>query len=148
MFEYLKTREIADKSAWLPMPNIVEGAQLELRTATMSNNAYYNAALKLAARRSDSHLPKHMEAKEEVNQGRLDDRVTFPGNVIVGWDGVVDNDGNLVPFSKENAADLVDALPDWMFDSIRIFALDPSNFVVAGAPLSPTPEEIQEKAGN
>ena len=148
MFEYLKAREISDKTAWLPMPTIVEGARLELRTASMSNNGYYNASLKLAARRSDSPLPKHMEQKDEVNQGRLDDRVTFPGTVLVGWEGVVDDEGQPVPFSKEHAIDLVDALPDWMFDSLRIFAMDPSNFIQAGDPVAPTAEEIQEKAGN
>ena len=130
------------------MPQIVEGARLELRPATMSNNAYYNAALKLAARRSDSPLPKHMEQKEEINQGRLDDRVVFPGTVLVGWDGVVGDDGKPVVFSKENAADLVDALPDWMFDILRVFAMEPTSFIQAGDPVAPTAEEIQEKAGN
>ena len=130
------------------MPNIVEGARLEMRTASMSNNGYYNASLKLAARRSDSPLPKHMEQKDEVNQGRLDDRVAFPGTVLVGWEGVVDDKGQPVPFSKENAIDLVDALPDWMFDSLRMFAMEPSNFIQTGDPVAPTAEEIQEKAGN
>ena len=148
MFEYLKKREIADKTAWLDMPNIVTGARLELRPATMANNSYYNAALKLATKRTAGKVPKKVEQKEEINQGRLDDRALFAGTVLVGWEGVVDDQGQPVPFSKEVAQDLIDALPDWMFDQIRMFAMDPGQFVEEGDPIPPTDEEIQEKAGN
>ena len=148
MFEYLKSRDISGKTAWLDMPSIVPGARLELRPASMSNTAYYNAALKLAARRSSGGLPKHVEAQDEINRSRDDDRVIFPGTVLVAWEGIVDDKGEPVEYNKEVAGDLLEALPAWMFDQVRAFAMDPENFFEAGAPVAPTAEEIQEKAGN
>ena len=46
-------------------------------------------------------------------KNREQDRDLFPKFVIVGWDGVLDSDGEPVEFTKENCADLLAALPDW-----------------------------------
>lgn len=148
MFEYLKNRDIKDKTAWIDVPQIVPGARLLLRNASLSNSDYYNASLKLAARRTGANLPKHVQAADETRQGRDDDRVTFPGTVLVGWEGVVDDKGVEVPFSKEVAGDLLEVLPDWLFDMVRAFAMDPEQFYDPGSPLLPTPAEVEEKAGN
>lgn len=148
MFDYLKKRSLSDKTAWLEVPSIVPGAKLHLRPAAMDNSAYYNASLKLSARRAGGDMPRHIEEKDEMNQARMDDRALFPATVVVGWEGIVDDKGEPVAYSKEVCKDLLDALPDWLFDMVRAFAMNPDRFLQEGDLALPTPEQVQEKAGN
>jgi len=102
---------------------------IEVRPAAECNKKYFNAVLrkqkatrrKLAAGKIDTAMLK---------QNREEDRELFPKFVCTGkWGGWTDSDGKEIPFSIENAKDLFDQLPDYMFDDFRAECNILSNFV-------------------
>ena len=66
---------------------------------------------------------------EMIEENRSEDRTLYPEHVIVGWEDVVNAQGEEVKFSKDAAKSFVAALPDWLFDNVRMFAGQPANFV-------------------
>ena len=132
MFEHLKNLEvITDARINYELPEIPGTPTLVLLSATSDNKAYFNAMLRSAKNSKPGHKGKRMSATDPAvtRMAREADRKDYPGNVIVDWNGVVDSDGNEVPFSEENCADFLSALPDWLFDNIRNTASVPTNFV-------------------
>lgn len=72
--------------------------------------------------------------RKSFQQGTLSDEVAskvlldaFLDSVLLGWDGVTGEDGNVLPFSKENARKLMTDLPD-LFAALREAASDASIF--------------------
>lgn len=57
------------------------------------------------------------------------DREAYPGAVVIGWNSNKDAKGKEVSYSDEACADFLRALPDWLFDGIRLFCLDAQNFI-------------------
>jgi len=128
-FDHLKTREVAGKSLWLAVPQVTDSARLKLRPAADVNVGYRNGLLKMAASRLRRTAARGNMASFDVEQSREDDRVLYPEYVIEDWEGIEDAEGNLVPFSRENAAEFFAKLPDWIFDRIRVYAMVPENFL-------------------
>ena len=145
MFEYLKARDISGNTKWLEVPAITPGAKLEVRPANESNNDYYNGSLKLAASRARTVLPAHVAEKTEVLQNRQDDRVLYPRHIVVGWDGVVDENNNPVEFTPEHVAELFDVLPDLIVDFVRVYCMTPTNFLTEEQPSAEAVEDAAKK---
>jgi hypothetical protein len=73
------------------------------------------------------------------------DREFFPLYVISGWKGVVDLEGEEVPFSPEVCAEFLAALPDWIVQELSVFAGRAHNFLPDDMP---TEAEVDEQAKN
>lgn len=101
---------------------------LLVSAATESNTLYYNALLRDAIKNARK-VRKGGVSAEMMKKNRDQDRELYPKHVIKGWRDIVDADGNEVPFSQEACSDFVNQLPDWIFDDIRNYCSDPTNFV-------------------
>lgn len=75
---------------------------------------------------------------------REPDRDAYPGTVVVGWKTNTDVNGDEVEYSDEDCHTFLHALPDWLFDRIRLYCMDPQNFI--NQPM--TDEDEEELAGN
>lgn len=109
---------------------------LHLKPGTQANKKYFKALLNSAATQSRKSQATTMKTVE-VN--REEDRELYPGCVVVGWEKVLDDQGQAVEFSIEDCRDFLKALPDWVFDDVRNFAGNPANFV-------DIPEDYAEEA--
>lgn len=127
-FDHLKSREIAGKSVWLQIPQVSEGACLQVFPATDVNKAYQNAMLKRATNRIRGVAGRGV-AQVNAEQSRQDDRELYPLHVITGWAGIFDVDGNVVEFSPQEAMEFCAQLPAWIFDRIRLFCMVAENFL-------------------
>lgn len=111
------------------------GTVFKLARAGGQNKAYakslnvktrsYRRGNKLATRLSDE---KSLEIMREV----------YAEAIVLGWDKVVDRDGNEMPYSRENCIKLLTDLPD-LFDDIRAAAEERATF---------QHEVMEEEAGN
>lgn len=107
--------------------------------ATEANGPYWTEELKRAAQR-DSR-----DEAEDIILSREDDIVLFPKHgVVCGWYGVVDVEGNDVPFSVEDCSAYLRALPSYAFGRLRMYVRQARNFI---AEKQPTPGQI-EAQGN
>lgn len=127
MFEHLKAREIAGKTAWISLPAVSEDAALQIRPAAESNHGYQNAILRKAAQRKRSTMA--MPSVSQLENSREEDRALYPQHIIVGWKGIVDSSGLPVQFNTENCIALCKALPGWIFDRVRVAAMTPETFL-------------------
>jgi hypothetical protein len=132
MFEHLKRLDVAASTSWLDMPELGKEARLLLRPATEANPAYYNAMLKRAAKRVRRLARADSVTVDDVRQNRDDDRDLFPLHVIVDWEGVRDDQGEVVPHSRDAAKELCQQLPEWSFDRVRSHAATPERFLPEG----------------
>lgn len=101
---------------------------LVLKPAHESNKRYYNALLRKSRSKMASISAKKITA-DTVKQNRDEDRVLFADHVIAGWRNVADAEGNEVEFSHDNAKAFFENLPDWIFDDVRTWAQDMTNYV-------------------
>ncbi len=99
---------------------------LVLRPATVENSAYFNEVLKRPSQARSLRGGKINPAV--VRENRADDFRLYPEHVVVGWCDVVASDGSDVDFCKEDVADFLNELPDWIFDEVRGFAGNIENF--------------------
>jgi len=140
MFAYLKKLDVRERTSWIELPWITPGARLKLRPAGEANPGYFNAMLARAARRLAA-----LQARggadalrvEDVAQNRAEDVALFPDHVVVGWEGILDDQGRTVDFSRENCAALLAALPEWIVDKIRNHAGSPERFLAPGEEAPP-----------
>lgn len=102
--------------------------KLTMRPADEVNSKYMQAALKNAPERARVARRTGL-TPGMIKANRDRDRENFAAHVIIGWEGVVDDDGKAVTFSPETCKEFLDALPDWIFDEVREFAQSPNNFV-------------------
>lgn len=129
-FGHLKNLNVAEKTARFEIPILGE-AVLIVKPATEANKPFFNAALK--------GIPKQVSrpSKQQVTQKQLDasrenDRKLYPQHVIVGWERVTDDQGAEVAFSVDECQMFIDELINhapWIFDDLRIFANNPTNFI-------------------
>lgn len=123
-----------------PLPSV-----LHMRHAGEGNPGWINAVAKHAAANA-TRSRSGKQSNAEVARDLVDrDCTLYPRHNVVGWDNVFDIKGERVPFSVEACTKLFRALPRWILDEIRLFALTPENFVEQG---TPTPETVDELAGN
>lgn len=73
------------------------------------------------------------------------DKDLYPKHVIKGWSDVVDDDLTPVPFTEADCREYLEALPQWVFGEIRMYAVQAANFL---PPEVPTPDETRDSAGN
>lgn len=116
---------------------------LILRPATEQNPAYFNALIK-RNRKAAQIIQAGGVTAGLIAQNRNEDRELFPAHVIDGWENMLEADGAEVPFNLQNCRDFVNALPDYIFDTVRDHAGTHRNFV----PDAPDPGEVEELAKN
>lgn len=117
--------------------------KLTLSPAGEANKPYFNEFSRRMRQRQAQLKISGINA-EMIKAHRNDDRENYPMHVIKGWDGIRDREGNLVAFTQENVRAFIAALPNELFDLIREFAQDLSNF----RPGIMTPASMEEVAGN
>jgi hypothetical protein len=108
----------------------IEGAPvLTIRFAGEANKPYWRALLKCQAARPRSSMRRSPEAMDRaLKSARDDDRALYAAHVIVGWRDIKDASGAAVPFSAEACVAFLAALPDYLFDEVRVHATEQSNF--------------------
>lgn len=142
-FAHLKKLEVAGKTAWLTLDDLEGSPRVCVRYAGQSNHGYFNALLKRSGSRNRKLLSGKMDV-QMLEDNIDDDRELFPIHVITGWEGVEDDNGKAVPFSRAACAELCEALPNWIFDKIRTFAATPERFLEEGEELAPDGEELSK----
>jgi len=100
---------------------------LILAPATEANKGYFNNLLKRAGK-SARQVKAGMINLGLVEENREEDKELYPEYVIRGWKDVLDVDGSDVKFSKKEAQQFINLLPNWIFDDIRNFAGNPGSF--------------------
>lgn len=151
MFDHLKDYT-PDGTAWLPMPELGERAELQLRPATEQNQQYFNAMLKASGKRVRTMARGKQISTHDVEKNRSEDRRLYPRFVLVGWRHVETaesrnkswDDKVFVEFTPEHAAELCEKLPPHLFDRVRNFAASPEEFY----PDDELPPASEELAGN
>lgn len=130
-FSHIKTHRVkADVTAEYTLYQIsVNGVSptLIVKPATELNKPYFNALLKRSARTARRAASGKIDAAT-IAQNRAEDRQLYPQHVVTGWTDVIGDDGKEVPFSKEDCADFLAAVDDWVFDDLRNFCGTPTNF--------------------
>ena len=137
-FARLKGLKIrADVTARFELPEVGEGAVLILAPASEGNKGLLNATLANSKKNGRS---RKGQTAATLKADRNSDRELYAKHVAKGWEKVNDESGDEVEFSFENVKDLFFALPDDVFDEIRIFALNVVNYR--------DDIEVEEIAGN
>jgi len=127
--------QIEGKTARFDMPMVSPGAYLEVLTAAEANAAYHEASVALSGSRVRNVATGQAQAdRRNADLDRNEDRELYPLHVVVGWGGIEDTGGNPVPWSTAECAKFLAALPDWVFDRLRIFAMRPERFVTTPPP--------------
>jgi hypothetical protein len=127
-FSHLKKLDITDRTADYLLHQIAGESVLVLKPAAEVNKPYFNAVLR-KSRKNMRAVRSGVVNQAMIAENREQDRELFPKYVVVGWKNVRDSKGEIVEFNKENCDDFLRALPDWLFDEIRNFAADITNFV-------------------
>ncbi len=129
-FGQLRALEVtADKTVEFTLYQVQGTPTLILAPATESNIPLFNAALKRSGQAANRARAGAKQNLGTIKEGRAHDRELYAKFVVKGWYDVVDVKGNEVALSKDNCLDFLTALPDYMFDDVREFAREPSNFV-------------------
>ncbi|HEX7788436.1 MAG TPA: hypothetical protein VF653_19610, partial [Methylomirabilota bacterium] len=97
--------------------------ELTVLPATKENRQYHNEQSRHARQLLHRYGGRLFDAmSENVERERRErDRQLFPRFVVTGWERVQDSAGHEVPFSQEACARFLQALPDWLFDRLRLF---------------------------
>ena len=129
-FGYLKAADVsADQTQEFPIDEIRVNEKtpvLIVRTALSGNKAYRNEVLKDAARISRGGRVRVSGRMVEDNRAR--DQELYAKHIICGWRDVVDGEGNPVEYTAENGREFLEAIPDFVFDALRLFCNDPASF--------------------
>ena len=118
---------------------------LLVRPAGAKNKPYHRALLKRnakAARRFSRGLSVTPEILDEIREHDLQ---LYWKHVLVGWRGIKASDGSEPPFTQDSGRKFLAALPDWIFEDLRQFASNPSNFL---ADDEPSEDDIEDLAKN
>lgn len=100
---------------------------LTVAPATEANKPYFNALLKRAGKTSRA-LRVGAVNSGMIEENREEDKELYPRTIVKGWHDVLDADGAEVKFSREECAQFLSALPNWVFDDFRNYCGDPANF--------------------
>jgi len=115
--------------------------------ATSINRSFFNAVLKRRKELARKLRGRKNEVPTEAEMAavRKQDAELFVQYIVTGWSDVIDVDGNEVEFSQEECQEFLMAIPQDMFEDLRNFCLDISNFRQQDRM---DPEEQDELAGN
>ena len=162
MFKRLKQHKVQKgASTWFQLPEAGhEDSRIRVYSATEANEGYYNAVLRKTGKRANMLAQSNgrrkggestAELKRRLARGRKDDLELYPEHIIFDFDKIPndahDDDPSapeFVPFSKEMAIALVEAMPEQVFDEFRMFCSDHRNFV----DVEPATKEDAEALGN
>lgn len=132
-FTNLKVYDVTDSDTVdYPLVEITGEPVLILRSATSGNKGYMNGTLRLSGHADGARRKKNVAVvidADLMDKTREDDKELYPCDVITGWSGIVDAKGADVKFSREACTAFLHALPNWIFDGIRTYAMNPENFV-------------------
>lgn len=135
-FSHLKGLDIEGKTAECTLSFQTKQAKagedviwptLTVRPATEATATFANEQLKMTkktaalARAGAFNTGTFKEARDN-------DRDLYARYVIVGWKGIYDKSGKEAKFSEDECRAFLRALPDYLFDQIRAFCTEPSNF--------------------
>ena len=131
-FSHLKALEVSsEKTARYTLHQITVNGKtptLIVAPATEANKPYFNALLKRAGKISSALRAGSINAGM-IEQNREEDSALYPLHVVKGWEDMIDGKtGKGVNFSKEECANFLSELPDWLFDDLRTFCGNPANF--------------------
>lgn len=129
-FGHLAALDVKERTARYTINQITVNGKsptLILAPATEANPQYFNALLKRAGKSARKARAGNINAAA-IADNRNEDRDLYPACVIRGWEDTLDADGTDVPFSVDDCEKFLKCLPDWLFDDIRNYAGDPSNF--------------------
>ena len=128
-----KLKVTPDRTAEYTLYQIEAGADghpvLILAPATDANKPFQNAALKKSTTKNFRRMRGGSLTPEMLEEDREDDRKLYPRHVVKGWRNVTDAKGKDVSFTSDNVLAFLRALPNWVFDDVRMFAGNPSNFL-------------------
>lgn len=101
---------------------------LRVRPATKSNPAYFNESFR-RTRKTTKGLMRGDLSQDMLDEGMKVDRALYPLHIIVGWPTPpLDAEDKPAPFSTENVAAFIEALPDDLFQKLRNYCGDDANF--------------------
>ena len=114
-----------------PLVEIAGEASLMVRSCNEGNSGYMNGLLRITGQDDGGRRSKQSKglSADKMDETREYDRELYPEHVITGWSGVVDAEGKEVKYSVKVCREFLNALPDWIFDRIRIYVSDPENFL-------------------
>jgi len=149
-FGHLKSLAVnGDDTARFTFYEIEGSPSLLVSPATSVNKPFFNAVLrksKEAARKLRGRKGQ-IPTDGQLLEVRRQDAKLFVEFILRGWEDVVDADGEAVEFDAEAGYDFLMAIPPDMFDDLRAFCLDISNFRgLEDEPMDP--EEQEELSGN
>jgi len=128
-FNHLKALEVqSERTAEYTFYQIVGEPVLIVSPATEANKPYFNALLK-RSRKNSRRITAGSFTAAVIEENRDDDRVLYPKLIVKGWRKVSDSQGVSQDFSLEKCTAFLAALPDWLFDELRQFCIDPQNFI-------------------
>ncbi len=126
-FSHLKKLDVTEeKTVEYPIYQINGEPTLILKPATEANKPYFNAVLKRSKR--NIRAVKGGINRKIIDDNRDEDKELYPKYVIAGWYDQIDAKGKKVEFSVKNCTDFIKALPNWIFDDIRAYASESSNY--------------------
>ena len=128
-FSYLKKLDIAgNRTARFTIYQLEGRPTLILAPATEDNKPFFNSLLK-RSRRTNQQIRAGGINSAVIKENREEDRRLYPLHIVKGWEDVKDTKEKVVSFTTDNAKSFLEALPDWIFDEVRMFAGNPNNFV-------------------
>ena len=125
---------ISERVARFTLYQVAGEPYLDMVHAGESNKPYFNALLKRSRKNVRRMRAGAMDANT-MAQNRDEDRTLYPRYVIKGWGckkgpGIIlDSKANEISYSEENLRTFLNALPNWLFDDVRLFASEEANFV-------------------
>lgn len=99
--------------------------------ATEDNKPFFNDNLRNAAAKGGGRRRNKALTEGAVKKARDEDRVAISKHCAKSWENVVDAKGVPVEFSQEEVLGFLKAIPDWMFDDLRVWLTDPTNWIPA-----------------
>ena len=123
-FNFDKLNFDAESTSRYLIPEIESQPVLIVKHAGESNKPFFNSLLK---RQKKNRKMKTINV-ELLQRGRSEDREDYPKFIIKGWEKVINTQEQPVEFSEDNCREFINALPDWMFDELRGYCMDPTNF--------------------
>jgi hypothetical protein len=125
-FSHLKKLDIKeDQTAEYIISELDPPVKLTVRPASEANKKYFNAVIQLSKKRSGK---KSSISLKSIEDDRKDDLPLFAKYIIVGWEDCVDANGNEVGFSTEECEEFLNHLPAYLFNQLRVFCSDITNF--------------------
>ena len=125
-FSHLKKLNIEeDRTAEYVIHELEPAVKLTVRPASECNKKYFNAVIRLSKKRTGRKSSVSLRAIEE---DRKDDLPLFSRYIVVDWVDCVDANGKDVPFSVEDCQEFLECLPSYIFNQLRVFCSDITNF--------------------